>query len=550
MYLHSMEIKGFRGIHHLALTLEPKQMIVIGENTWGKASCLGALALLSPKNALYQFHFKDFYRYRHKSESSCQDYIEINFVFSENEIDQFHETPYQPFLDVSYRGSDGLNQFTYQIRGNVKDNKTPITEHRFLKKNGDIAELSEDPSTLIRYLIELRPVLRLKNPVKMNGQSTYHHKLPEAYIRQLSEQLKAHTANISDDDLHKGLEAARAVLEYYLVNREDRHHAKYMVEHHRTPTSEAWQSLNKFNYILDKLDNDYIRFTLLGVFVALLKAKDDCKTAPEAIPILLLEEPESHLHPIILSVAINLLNNLPIQKIMTTNSGEILSLSEPWQVKRLMRNNNKIHAYSLPLKTLNDSDLRRIKFHIFYRRPSSLFARTWLLVEGETEIWCLKELATQSGYHLNFEGVQIIDFSQIGLKPLIKFAKQMGINWFVLTDGDTAGKKYADAVYSLCPPEESIKKHLMVLPAKDMENFMFRHGFSHIYKQFAYGTTEHINVPIHRIIQKAIHKISKPDLAVAICDDAKARGIGAIPSLFTDLFAKVVGMSKIDTLFD
>ena len=433
---------------------------------------------------------------------------------------------------------------TYQIRGYLNEGEAPITQHHFLDKSGEIDESLENSNQLIHYLIELRPVIRLKNPIKSDENRRYDHPLPTHHIRQLSEQLQRHTGVISDDELYQGLHAARSVLEYYLVNREERYHAKNSIELHRPPTQTAWKTLDKFNGILNKIDNDDTRFTLLGVFLALLHTNEKGKTSPHTIPILLLEEPESHLHPIILSVAINLLNNLPIQKIMTTNSGEILSLTEPYQVKRFIRKNDKIDAYSLMRKALSDSDLRRIKFHIFYRRPSALFARTWLLVEGETEIWCLKELAMQSGYRLNFEGVHMIDFSQTGLKALINFAKQMGINWFVLTDWDIAGKKYAETVRALCPPDDYFKNHLMVLPARDMENFMFHHGFSHIYKELAYGTTKHINVPIHRIIQKAINKMSKPDLAVVICDDAKERGISAIPTLFTELFSKVVSMSS------
>nr|VXZ86634.1 Uncharacterised protein [Klebsiella pneumoniae] len=34
----------------------------------------------------------------------------------------------------------------------------------------------------------------------------------------------------------------------------------------------------------------------------------------------------------------------------------------------------------------------------------------------------------------------MIEFAQSGLKPLIKFARRMGIQWHVLVDGDEAGK--------------------------------------------------------------------------------------------------------------
>jgi putative ATP-dependent endonuclease of OLD family len=44
--------------------------------------------------------------------------------------------------------------------------------------------------------------------------------------------------------------------------------------------------------------------------------------------------------------------------------------------------------------------------------------------------------------------VKVIEFAQSGLKPLIKFARRMGIQWHVLVDGDEAGKICRDRTRS------------------------------------------------------------------------------------------------------
>ena len=62
----------------------------------------------------------------------------------------------------------------------------------------------------------------------------------------------------------------------------------------------------------------------------------------------------------------------------------------------------------------SSDDLRKIAFHVRINRPMSMFARCWLLVEGETEIWLLSELAQICGYSLRAEGVRIIEFAQCG----------------------------------------------------------------------------------------------------------------------------------------
>ncbi|MGU0171223.1 ATP-dependent nuclease [Escherichia coli] len=99
-------------------------------------------------------------------------------------------------------------------------------------------------------------------------------------------------------------------------------------------------------------------------------------------------------------------------------------------------------------------------------------------MEGETETWVINELARQCGHHFDAEGIKVIEFAQSGLKPLVKFARRMGIEWHVLVDGDEAGKKYAATVRSLLNNDwEAEREHLTALPALDMEHFMYR-GFS------------------------------------------------------------------------
>ncbi|MFA0698358.1 ATP-dependent endonuclease, partial [Vibrio sp. 10N.222.49.C9] len=77
---------------------------------------------------------------------------------------------------------------------------------------------------------------------------------------------------------------------------------------------------------------------------------------------------------------------------------------------------------------LSSDELRRVGFHIRFHRSSALFARCWLLVEGETEVWLFNELAKLCGYDLAAEGVQIVEFAQSGLKSLLKVARAFDID--------------------------------------------------------------------------------------------------------------------------
>ncbi len=537
MFIEQIDIKGFRGIKQLSLRLNAKSSVLIGENQWGKSSLISALKLLTLDNKFYQFVNSDFYY-----DKDDGNHISINVVYCESYATQLTEQAYQPLTAVSYRSpADNLYRITYQINAQ-KNGDTIITEHNLLNEHGERLNL-DNPKLLIAILINLNPVMPLKNSVNAKDLPVTNEPLSQYFIEQLSDQLKAHSAQLSQDELNRGLQAARSLLEYYFVDSQQRFNYKQLVQK-SNPKTEDWNSLERINNVLDDLDNDYLRTALLGIFGSIVNAKGDNPLSHSSVPILVLEEPESQLHPIILSVGFRLLKNLPTQKIITSNSSDLVSLFPLESIYRLIRQPDQIVSKYIAPHGLSVGDSRRILFHVLYRRPTALFARCWLLVEGETEVWLLRELAEQSGYHLSSEGIQLLEFAQCGLKPLIHYANKMGIRWYVITDGDMAGKKYAETVQSQCAPGENLNDYITVLPARDIENFLFKHGFSHVYKLAAYNTVAHIDMSVPKIIQKAIHKSSKPDLAIAVCDDAKARGITAIPRLLTDTFAKLVKTSK------
>ncbi|MCS6067282.1 hypothetical protein LNO81_08875 [Klebsiella variicola subsp. variicola] len=107
-------------------------------------------------------------------------------------------------------------------------------------------------------------------------------------------------------------------------------------------------------------------------------------------------------------------------------------------------------------------------------------------------------------------GVKVIEFAQSGLKPLIKFARRMGIQWHVLVDGDEAGKKYAATVLGLLNNDRELERdHLTSLPAMDVEHFMYRQDLM----TFITGwrrSPDNVPMNMRRVITKAIHRSSSP----------------------------------------
>ncbi|WP_159237205.1 ATP-dependent endonuclease [Raoultella terrigena] len=548
MLLERVEIVGFRGINRLSLMLEQNN-VLIGENAWGKSSLLDALTLLlSPEFELYHFVRDDFW-FPPGDVQGREHHLHIILTFRESEPGHHRVRRFRPLSDGWVPCDDGYQRIFYRLEGELADDGSVMTLRSFIDGKGEALEL-EDIDELVRHLVRLMPVLRLHDARfmrRIHNDSVPHSPQIEITARQLdylSRELVSHPQNLTDGQIRQGLSAMVQLLEHYFAEQSSVQSRNRLMRRHSHDEQRSWRYLDIINRMIDKPGGRSHRVILLGLFSTLLQAKGTVRLDRDARPLLLIEDPETRLHPIMLSVAWHLLNLLPLQRVTTTNSGELLSLTPVEHVCRLVRESSRVSAWRLGPGGMNAEDSRRIAFHIRFNRASSLFARCWLLVEGETETWVINELARQCGHHFDAEGVKVIEFAQSGLKPLIKFARRMGIQWHVLVDGDEAGKKYAATVRSLLNDDRDLERdHLTTLPALDMEHFMYRQGFNDVYHRVAQLPP---NVPMNmrRVITKAIHRSSKPDLAIEVAMEAGRRGIESVPALLKKMFSRVLWLAR------
>ncbi|EAR5885379.1 ATP-dependent endonuclease [Salmonella enterica] len=548
MILERVEIVGFRGINRLSLMLEQNN-VLIGENAWGKSSLLDALTLLlSPELDLYHFVREDFW-FPPGDIKGREHHLHIILTFRETQPGRHRVRRYRALEACWSLCEDDFHRIFYRLEGECGADGSVMTLRSFLNSDGQPL-LVENINDQVRHLVRLMPVLRLRDARFM--QRIRNGTVPnvpdvEVTARQLdflARELATRPQNLTDGQIRQGLSAMVQLLEHYF-SEQGAGQARHRLMRRRSQNEQrSWRYLDIINRMIDKPGSRSHRVILLGLFSTLLQAKGTLRLHKDARPLLLVEDPETRLHPIMLSVAWQLLNLLPLQRIATTNSGELLSLTPVEHVVRLVRESSRVAAWRLGPGGLSAEDGRRIAFHIRFNRASSLFARCWLLVEGETETWVINELARQCGHHFDAEGIKVIEFAQSGLKPLVKFARRMGIEWHVLVDGDEAGKKYAATVRSLLNNDrEEEREHLTALPALDMEHFMYRQGFADVFHRVAQLPP---NVPMNtrKIITKAIHRSSKPDLAIEVAMEAGRRGIDAVPPLFRKMFSRVVWLAR------
>lgn len=548
MLLERVEIVGFRGINRLSLMLEQNN-VLIGENAWGKSSLLDALTLLlSPEFDLYHFVRDDFW-FPPGDIQGREHHLHIILTFRETEPGRHRVRRFRPLQRCWVPCDDGYHRVFYRLEGELAEDDSVMTLRSFIDGEGEALVL-EEIDELARHLVRLMPVLRLRDARfmrRIHNGTVPHSPQIEITARQLdflSRELVSHPQNLSDGQIRQGLSAMVQLLEHYFAEQSSAQTRHRLMRRRSHDEQRSWRYLDIINRMIDQPGGRSHRVILLGLFATLLQAKGTVRLDRDARPLLLIEDPETRLHPIMLSVAWHLLNLLPLQRVTTTNSGELLSLTPVEQVCRLVRESTRVSAWRLGPGGMNAEESRRIAFHIRFNRASSLFARCWLLVEGETETWVINELARQCGHHFDAEGVKVIEFAQSGLKPLIKFARRMGIQWHVLVDGDEAGKKYAATVRGLLNNDRELERdHLTSLPALDMEHFMYRQGFDDVYHRVA-QIPDNVPMNMRRVITKAIHRSSKPDLAIEVAMEAGRRGVDAVPTLLKKMFSRVLWLAR------
>ncbi len=543
MLLERIEISGFRGIRRMSLSFD-ELTTLIGENTWGKSSLLDALSVMLPSNSEpYQFEMQDFhvdYAISHPQTQNLQ--IILSFVTTDK--NEHRAGRYRKLKPIWCEDENGQHRIIYRVSAS-RAQYDITTHYTFLDLSGNSIPVHH-ADKLAQELMSLHPVIRLRDSrrfIRPFNKADKQNSRIEKRIDNTCRRLMAIPGHVNKGEMRSSLNAMNALVDHYFSfksqNRKNPRRERDSLVY-TSPTS-----AKSLKQMVGETKDRQTRLLFLGLLNAYLQAKGPQDFRRCARPILIVEDPEGRLHPTHLARAWSLLELLPMQKILTTNSGDLLGSVPLHSIRRLVRKSDKTIATQMPDKGFGQDELRRIGFHIRFHRTGALFARCWLLVEGETEVWLFSELARQCGYNLAAEGVQIIEFAQSGLKSLIKIAKSFGIDWHVVTDGDSAGKKYSATVINMLGQDQQ-RHRLTELPDRDIEHFLYSHGFEFFFKDMVKIPHDQ-PIPAKKVVTRVLKKHAKPDLALAIMSHCEEGGVETIPVLLRWTLKRVITMANGNT---
>lgn len=177
------------------------------------------------------------------------------------------------------------------------------------------------------------------------------------------------------------------------------------------------------------------------------------------------------------------------------------------------------------------------------------------MVEGESDFHLMPLLFETMGHSQDQVSFSVLEISQVIDKgePFIKFAKALGIQWFLMADGDAAGNDYVTRANKYLTNGENLTDRACNLAQPDIEHEFWQNGYDDFMRKMVTTSRKtQINteaagdvVKETKLLIKAAIKQAggKPAFAQALVTEIQQRGAGSIPQTIRDIITRVVQLA-------
>jgi putative ATP-dependent endonuclease of OLD family len=553
LYLSTLKVENYRAVRSAELDFD-NTTVLIGENDCGKSSLLDALARVlddDTEDGGLTFEAREFHHEKGKDTASGP--IRIRLGFEERRPGEWSDKAYQPIAELLPEISRKPRKLYLDLQADaVNEGSSQATWQ--LESPGSHRKTSD--SAVFQWLRQMAPIIRITGGM-LTGHEINHEPdtetspsktAPSPEIAQLIQRilestsalLSRNTSSMSAE-LDNGFAAARELME-----TRDNYIDWGMLALDKAIgeiLGKDLKDLQSSSIALNESGSYAEKLGFLLLVAALLREHPE-GFLPHAEPIWIIEDPEAHLHPMTLASLALMLGHIDWQKIVTTHSGDFLAAVPLKRIRRLTRYNGIVHQYRVREHALSLEDLRRLGYHQRTRNSVASFSRLWLLVEGESEFWVVPQIARLMGYEFALEGISCIEFAQCGLDPLIKAARELGIEWHLLADGDDAGQHYLETGREFLGDREE-SDHITLLCDLDIEHCFWENGYSGVYEHHSRLSPAALrNSSPAQVIRQAVKKRSKPYLALSVVEAVSEDDSPGIPVVMNKLVETCVRLAR------
>jgi len=459
LYISKVKIENFRNLKDFEISLNKGLNVILGENNVGKTNFVSAVRIalnyffdpIEPINLSKE----DIY----KNENGEQDFsIPIKITLEFKDIDSIPlEAEFQNILSNDKGVSPRTGHLTFTWSWNE-------AAQRYTRGwNGGIGNNSIDSdifqSLPVTYLGALRDALKQVIPGKKNHLSELFNlkalnnlenknELLDNFKKSNEEISASALINEVEKDLNENLKK---------VCGEKAFKQEAFIETCEANFDQIIKNLkvNLKGNVTDLSANGlgYNNLICISIIIAKLCMQladvDNIK-----VPLLIIEEPEAHLHPQLQSLLAQTLDgncseNKKVQTIVTSHSAFLAQNVDPESIHLMHNVNSDIKCFSL-INLQNTFKKKKLSWGKFKRfidvtKATMFFARGIIFVEGITEAMLISKLAEDLNYNLKEHGISVIpcgvEFNEVAE---LYTSEGMNIHVAIVTDSDPSREKDSD----------------------------------------------------------------------------------------------------------